>query len=76
MPRELDGLLAAGRTMASGAQSHIFLREIPQCWVTGQAAGAAAALSAAAGVPPRELDHRQVQAELRRQDVYLQPPPD
>jgi len=72
VPRALDGLLAAGRTMASDAQSHIFLREIPQCWVTGQAAGTAAALSAAAGVLPRALDHRLVQAELRRQDVYLQ----
>jgi FAD dependent oxidoreductase len=72
VPERLDGLLAAGRTIASDAQSHIFLREIPQCWVTGQAAGVAAALAAAAGVAPRRLDAGQVQAALRRQGVYLQ----
>jgi hypothetical protein len=72
LPERLDGLLAAGRTIASDAQSHIFLREIPQCWVTGQAAGVAAALSAAAGVPPRRVDPGAVRAELCRQGVYLQ----
>jgi len=71
VPERLDGLLAAGRTIASDAQSHIFLREIPQCWVTGQAAGAAAALAAARGVPPRALDPRLVRAELRRQGAYV-----
>jgi len=74
VPERLDGLLAAGRTIASDAQSHIFLREIPQCWVTGQAAGAAAALAAAAGVPPRAVDSAAVRAALRDQGVYLQAP--
>src|SRR5207237_2379851 len=74
LPERLDGVLAAGRTIASDAQSHIFLREIPQCWVTGQAAGVAAAVAAARGVRPRDVDVREVQAELRRQDVYLQVP--
>jgi FAD dependent oxidoreductase len=72
LPVRLDGLLAAGRTIASDAQSHIFLREIPQCWVTGQAAGVAAAVAAARGRRPRDVDVREVQSELRRQDVYLQ----
>jgi 2-polyprenyl-6-methoxyphenol hydroxylase-like FAD-dependent oxidoreductase len=72
VPERLDGLLAGGRTIASDAQSHIFLREIPQCWVTGQAAGVAAALAVASEVQPRQLDVRPVQAELRRQGVYLQ----
>jgi hypothetical protein len=72
VPTQLDGLLAAGRTMASDAQSHIFLREIPQCWVTGQAAGVAAAEAVRAGVAPRHVDVRAVQAELLRQGVFLQ----
>ena len=47
VPASLDGLLAAGRHVSCDAASHSFLREIPQCWLTGQAAGAAAGLSAA-----------------------------
>jgi len=55
VPVELDGLLAPGRHMASDASSHTFMREIPQCWLTGQAAGVAAALSAGSGTAPRAL---------------------
>jgi hypothetical protein len=71
VPLQLDGLLAPGRHMASDASSHTFLREIPQCWLTGQAAGAAAALSAANNVPPRHVDVLQLQRELLNQGVYL-----
>jgi FAD dependent oxidoreductase len=71
IPIALNGLLAPGRHMASDATSHTFLREIPQCWLTGQAAGAAAALAACAGVPPRRVDIKQLQAELLRQGAYV-----
>jgi len=72
VPSALDGLLAPGRHMASDASSHTFLREIPQCWLTGQAAGAAAAIAARSGVAPRNVDVVALQSELRRQGVYLQ----
>jgi FAD dependent oxidoreductase len=72
VPLEMDGLLAPGRHMASDASSHTFLREIPQCWLTGQAAGAAAGLAARQRVQPRHLDVGRLQAELHRQGVYLQ----
>ena len=65
VPVELDGLLAPGRHMASDASSHTFMREIPQCWLTGQAAGVAAALAAGAGVQPRQVDVAHLQHELR-----------
>ncbi len=74
VPVEMDGLLAPGRHMASDAGSHTFMREIPQCWLTGQAAGAAAALSVKSGVPPRALEVSSLQRELRRQGVYLRLP--
>jgi len=74
VPIELDGLLAPGRHMASDAGSHTFMREIPQCWLTGQAAGAAAALSVSSAVAPRDLDVARLQHELRRQGVYLRLP--
>ncbi|TKD53333.1 FAD-dependent oxidoreductase [Sphingomonas baiyangensis] len=72
VPRRLDGLLACGRHISCDANSHGFLREIPQCWLTGQAAGAAAALAVRQGVQPRDVDVPALQAELRRQKVFLQ----
>jgi hypothetical protein len=69
VPESLDGLLAAGRHVSCDATSHSFLREIPQCWLTGQAAGAAAALAAAAGIEPRAVDIAALQAALSAQGV-------
>jgi len=71
VPRTLDGLLACGRHIACDANSHSFIREIPQCWVTGQAAGAAAALAARLRVEPRAVPVAELQALLRKQGVYL-----
>jgi hypothetical protein len=73
VPIGLDGALGAGRHVACDASSHTFLREVPQCWMTGQAAGVAAALSANSGVQPRRLDPRHIQRELLKQGVYLSP---
>ncbi|HET9735785.1 MAG TPA: FAD-dependent oxidoreductase [Burkholderiales bacterium] len=71
VPRELDGLLACGRHISCDPNSHSFLREIPQCWVTGQAAGTAAALAVARGLPPRRLEVAELQETLKNQGVYL-----
>jgi len=38
VPRGIDGLLVAGRHISCDPSSHSFLREIPQCWLTGHAA--------------------------------------
>jgi hypothetical protein len=72
VPAQLDGVLAAGRHISCDPNTHSLLREIPQCWVTGQAAGVAAALAANAGVMPRAVDVSAVRRELARQGVYLQ----
>jgi len=71
VPERLDGLLAPGRHVSCDATSHSFLREIPQCWVTGQAAGAAAALAARAGVEPRDVPVPALQRALRAQGALL-----
>src|SRR5690606_16012892 len=71
VPQRLDGLLACGRHISCDRNSHGFMREIPQCWITGQAAGVAAALAVAEGVQPRAVAVRALQAELVRQGVYL-----
>ena len=71
VPRRLDGLLAAGRHMSCDANSHGFMREIPQCWLTGQAAGVGAALAADGGIQPRAVDVGEVRKVLREQGAHL-----
>ena len=75
VPVQLDGLLACGRHLSCDVNTHGFMREIPQCWVTGQAAGAAAALAANEGLQPRQVDVRALQKILAGQGVLLRPVP-
>lgn len=71
VPVQLDGLLACGRHIACDPNSHGFMREIPQCWITGQAAGTAAALAARRSVEPRAVNLDELQSSLASQGVYL-----
>lgn len=73
VPAELDGLLACGRHIACDPNSHGFMREIPQCWITGQAAGVGAALAANRGIEPRAVNVDELQTALARQGAYLRP---
>ena len=73
VPVGIDGVLGAGRHVACDASSHSFLREVPQCWLTGQAAGVAAALAAGSATQPRALSPIPIQDELLRQGAYLSP---
>ena len=63
--------LVHGRHIACDPNSHGFMREIPQCWITGQAAGAGAAIAANRGIEPRAVDLDELQAALLAQGVYL-----
>jgi FAD dependent oxidoreductase len=69
--RDLDNLLAPGRHMSCDPQTQAFMREIPQCWLTGQAAGVAAALAVSEGVAVPDVVAEALQGELGRQGVYL-----
>ena len=73
VPVGLDGVLGAGRHISCDANSHSFLREIPQCWMTGHAAGIGAALAANSGIQPREVSPQLIQRQLREQGAYLSP---
>ncbi|MFM6992034.1 MAG: FAD-dependent oxidoreductase [Rhodoferax sp.] len=73
VPEKLDGLLAPGRHVSCDRNSHGFMREIPQCWITGQAAGAAAALAVKHGVQVRDVNIDALQAALLSQGAYLRP---
>lgn len=74
VPATLDGLLAPGRHLSCDPSSHSFLREIPQCWLTGQAAGTAAALSVSQRVQARHVDIPSLQWALSRQGTYFHAP--
>jgi len=52
----IDNLLTAGRCLSAGHLAQASLRIQQTCMATGQAAGAAAAMSLQEGVTPRELD--------------------
>jgi len=47
------------------------LRLIPICWVTGQAAGVAAALSIKDKCKPRNVSISKLQSTLRQQGAFL-----
>ena len=53
VPRELEGLLVAGRNLSCDVRSHNPLREVPECWVMGQGAGVGAALAVSPHRSPR-----------------------
>ena len=71
VPREVDGLLFAGRCLSAEADAMVQLRLIPVCFATGQAAGTAAALAVRDGVSPRDLDVAEIQRSLLGQDMEL-----
>ena len=75
VPREIDGLLAPGRHLSCDATSHSFMREIPQCWLTGQAAGIAAALAADRALAPSAVPIADLRAALKIQGAYLSEAP-
>ena len=70
LPKGVDNILCAGRCLGKGDTIDTF-RLICPCMVTGQAAGAAAALAAKASVAPRNLAYSDLRRELIRQDCWL-----
>ena len=66
VPRDVDGLLVAGRSISVDHHADVYTRNQGSAMATGVAAGVAAALAARAGVPPRAADIRAVQRELTR----------
>ena len=72
LPKRTGNLLVAGRHISSDAQTHTFMREIPQCWLTGHAAGVAAAMTAGGTGQAADVPVADIRRELARQGAYLQ----
>jgi hypothetical protein len=64
VPKEINGLLVAGRCMSSDQPAYESWRAMAPVMSIGEAAGTAAALCARMGTEPRDLDVPQLQQRL------------
>ncbi|MCU0500534.1 MAG: FAD-dependent oxidoreductase [Anaerolineae bacterium] len=70
-PRGLDNLLVTGRCVSADRFLQGSLRVMPGCYITGQAAGMAAALAADQAVSTRQISIRELQRRLKALGAYL-----
>jgi hypothetical protein len=71
VPRDMDGLLVAGRSISATHEAMSATRVMPPAFAMGQAAGTAAALAVEWGRQPRAIPVPQLQEMLVRQNHYL-----
>jgi sugar/nucleoside kinase (ribokinase family) len=71
VPQSVDNLLAAGRCISAEMSMADLVRLIPNCFVTGHAAGVAAAVAVENGQRPRDIDVDKVRNILQQQRAYL-----
>ena len=69
--QQIDNLLVAGRCASMTHMGQSAARVSGACFVMGQAAGTAAAISVTRGIRPRDLDVRALQARLGQAGVFL-----
>ncbi len=71
VPVRVDGLLVACRAFSSTDSINMHFNIISPCIAYGQAAGTAAAMAAKAGIQPRKVDYKELQANLIKQGVNI-----
>lgn len=76
VPRELDGLLIAGRTISATHEAHGSFRTQGGVMGIGQAAGTAAGLAALSGVQPRDLNIAELQSRLIQDGASIRRDPE
>ena len=72
--RDSTNTLVAGRCFSATRDAHASVRSMAQTMSMGQAAGTAAALSAAESVEPRQLEAAALRDRLRQLGAVLEPP--
>lgn len=72
VPKDVDGLLVAGRCISVDHWTQQAIRLIPPAMMTGQAVGTAAAMAAKANVSPDELDTDKLRQQLAKDGVILE----
>ena len=71
VPQKLTNVLVAGRCISADRFMQSSVRVMPGCYITGQAAGAAAALAAERATDTRSLDVTELQARLVKMGAFL-----
>lgn len=71
LPRNVGNLLVAGRCISVDRAVQSSLRVMPGCFITGQAAGMAAALAVEGTLSPRAIDVPRLQRRLSAMGAYL-----
>lgn len=71
VPRDLSNVLVAGRCLSADRFLQASVRVMPGCYITGQAAGMAAALAVDAGGDVRAIAVEELQRRLRGMGAYL-----
>ena len=71
VPKKVENLLVAGRSVSADEVGSSTVRMIPCCIAFGQAAGIAAAQAIQSGKTPATIDVQALRDELRRQGGYL-----
>lgn len=69
-PKNTEGLLTAGRIISGSKIAHSSYRVQPICALIGEAAGTAAAMSAAQGLRTREISVTELQSKLDARGLF------
>lgn len=70
-PKGLDNVLTAGRCVSCDRYMQSSIRVMPGCYITGQAAGIAAALAAKKDTHVHGIDIKELQTDLKDFGAYL-----
>lgn len=71
LPKNLKGLLVAGRCISGDFGAIELLRVVPTAMLMGQACGTAAAIAVKEGVDVKDVDVKKIQESLRKQNVLI-----
>ena len=71
VPNQLDNVLMAGRCISVQRELQSSVRVMPACFLTGQAAGAAASLCLQEHCAPSQIDIQKLRSELREMGTWL-----
>ena len=72
LPRDVKGVVSAGRCIAASGYAWEIFRVIPAAVLSGEVAGVAAALSAAAGISPDDLPIEVLKNKLKENGVRFE----
>lgn len=70
IPKEIDGLMLAGRNISGTHMAHSSYRVMPICANMGQSVGIGASMAVAEGLEPRDVSIEKLQKNLKEKGIY------